>query len=388
MEFKVIVGPAGSGKSTHINKLLEENPSCLYRTATTGSAALLGNGKTINSILGFFDVEDLSKKVQTGAINKNLRYISKGYDGICIDEVSMLNAIQLDLILAALDNFNNDISNKPLGLTLVGDFLQLPIVVTGKEDYPVLPAFKSVNWSRFTIEKLSTVHRQSDPTFIELLNKIRMGEATECADWLEEIGAFHKELDSSIEGTTIFSKNADVHSYNYQKLLELKGRFTKYTYYTKGNPPPVSSKIPKELYLKPNCKVIIMTNNLKEGYSNGSIGTVIKLAKDYVKVKLSIGAEVDIEYKTIYNETPLGIVGSVEYLPLKPAYALTVHACQGLTLDSTLQCKLGDYFLRRLHGALYVILSRVKSPSLLRFVGTKKEFIRSNYIDPIYSQWA
>jgi hypothetical protein len=131
-----------------------------------------------------------------------------------------------------------------------------------------------------------------------------------------------------------------------------------------------------------------MTNNLKEGYSNGSIGTVIKLAKDYVKVKLSIGAEVDIEYKTIYNETPLGIVGSVEYLPLKPAYALTVHACQGLTLDSTLQCKLGDYFLRRLHGALYVILSRVKSPSLLRFVGTKKEFIRSNYIDPIYSQWA
>jgi len=388
IQFNAILGPAGSGKSYYINQLIEQDPTCLYRTATTGAAALLGSGRTINSSLGFFEIKDLIKKVDSGEINKNLKYIAKTHKGICIDEISMLDALKLDLIVQALDKYNSDISNKPLNLTLVGDFIQLPNVVTGKETYKVLPAFESLSWSRFDITKLSTIHRQSNQEFIKLLEDIRKGESKACADWLETNGNFHNTIDPNVDGITIFSRNNDVHNYNYDKLKALKGKFVKYQCYTQGTPPPLSSKIPKELFLKPNCKVIIMVNNLKEGYANGSIGRVTKFAKDSVKVLLKNGNEVDIEYKTIPNETPTGITGYFSYLPLRPAYASTVHGCQGLTIDSILQCKLGDSFLSTLHGGIYVIMSRVVKPELLKFVGSKEQFIRCNYIDPNYLKWA
>lgn len=129
MRAKAILGPGGSGKSFYINSEISKDRTFAYRTASTGIAAvnlgpLSGSNipKTINSALGFYNVETLLYSVTNKRINIYLRHIAEGYKNLIIDEVSMLSGQILDLIYVAINNYNK-MKGTDLGLIVLGKLL-------------------------------------------------------------------------------------------------------------------------------------------------------------------------------------------------------------------------------------------------------------------------
>jgi hypothetical protein len=339
--------------------------------------------------LRFVHPWQLREAIETGRIYKTLKWIGVNYDRLIIDEISMLSAEIFDLIVHAVNEYNSDGRNPPLKILAVGDFLQLPPISISGETI-TLPAFMGTYWDTFEVTKLTEIKRQNNTEFLEVLRAIREDRLPEVVDWIEEHIGFHNKEDKEFIGSTIFSTNKAVNSFNQEKLDKLTGRCKIYKTTQEGNPPPISSRIPKEIKLKVGALVCIKVNNLKEGYANGSLATILELGKTWVKVELFRTDEIrTIVFNTQENIVPetKKKVGSITYMPLKLAYATTVHSCQGLTIEGGLQCKLGDPFLKRLHGGLNVILSRCKDPLLYRLIGNKESLIQSNYIDPRYKQW-
>jgi len=395
IKHEALLGPPGSGKTWHINEELSRDERFGYKTASTGVAALIATGddnimgRTIHSVLRFVHPWQLREAIETGRIYKTLKWIGVNYDRLIIDEISMLSAEIFDLIVHAVNEYNSDGRNPPLKILAVGDFLQLPPISISGETI-TLPAFMGTYWDTFEVTKLTEIKRQNNTEFLEVLRAIREDRLPEVVDWIEEHIGFHNKEDKEFIGSTIFSTNKAVNSFNQEKLDKLTGRCKIYKTTQEGNPPPISSRIPKEIKLKVGALVCIKVNNLKEGYANGSLATILELGKTWVKVELFRTDEIrTIVFNTQENIVPetKKKVGSITYMPLKLAYATTVHSCQGLTIEGGLQCKLGDPFLKRLHGGLNVILSRCKDPLLYRLIGNKESLIQSNYIDPRYKQW-
>lgn len=391
--YKAILGPPGSGKTTAINNLVENNSSFGIKTATTGRAALIGSeGRTINSLLGYNNEAQLVEKVYKKTIYRRLKSISERYENIIIDEISMASAITINYLYLALSNFNKDGRNTYLGLILTGDFAQLPHI--SKRRPPTKAAFESKYWSEFEIAKLRKVKRQVNREFIEVLNHIRFGEAYKVIDWVENNIGFHEELNSKFEGTSIFSTNKDVNDYNRSKLNEIDSFSKDYPIKIKGKNPPlelIGGRIQKVLTLKEGCLVMTLVNNLNKGYANGSIGIVRRMKAKSVEVEFINGGHVvEIDYYRIDNrniETNKS-EGYISFIPLRLAFASTVHSIQGTTIKDKIQVKISnDTFLRRLSGGLYVIMSRVIDHNNIRIVGTKEDFIRSNYLDEKYLKW-
>lgn len=395
IQHEALLGPPGSGKTWYINEELKKNKRFGYKTASTGVAALIVTennneyipGRTIHSTLGFLESIDLKESIENGKIFKRLKNISKIADRIIIDEISMLSGLVFDLIVYAVNHHNKSGKNIPLSILVTGDFLQLPHV--GNE-YPI---FEGKFWNTFKVNKLTHIKRQENPEFIQVLDYIRKGKAVEVVDWVESNIGFYKHEDPDFNGTTIFPCNKDVIRFNNLKLDGLKGKT--FTLYRKisGKPPSIASQVPNELNLKIDALVCIKVNNLIKGYANGSLAIVkeVDISNGYVVVQLiSDNTYKKIEYITVENIEPYTKkkLGSITYMPLKIAFATTVHSCQGLTINGGLQCKLGDKFLTQLHGGLNVILSRCRNPFLLRLVGDKDKFIASNFIDKRYLNWS
>jgi len=391
--YKIILGPSGSGKTTLINRKLEENSNFGIKTATTGRAALIGSeGTTINSLLGYSNDIQLAKKVNNKTIYRRLRVISQRYQNIIIDEISMASALTINYLYLALSNFNLDGRNPYLGLILTGDFAQLPHVTKGK--VKTKPAFESMYWHKFKIAKLKKVKRQTDKEFIKTLQSIRKGRADEVIDWIGDNIGFKDEIDNNFKGTTIFTKNKDVNDFNKKKLLEIDSFSKDYEIRYGGMKPPldlIGGRIQKVLTLKEGALIITLVNNIKEGYANGSLGIVKRMKPRSVEVEiLSSNKIVDIDYYRIDNKDILTekSEGYISFIPIRLAYASTVHSIQGTSIEGGIQFKVkGDSFLRRLSGGLYVIISRVKDYKNVRIVGTPKEFIQANYLDNRYLLW-
>lgn len=391
--YKIILGPSGSGKTTLINRKLEENSNFGIKTATTGRAALIGSeGTTINSLLGYSNDIQLAKKVNNKTIYRRLKVISQRYQNIIIDEISMASALTINYLYLALSNFNLDGRNPYLGLILTGDFAQLPHVTKGK--VKTKPAFESMYWHKFKIAKLKKVKRQTDKEFIKTLQSIRKGRADEVIDWIGDNIGFKDEIDNNFKGTTIFTKNKDVNDFNKKKLLEIDSFSKDYEIRYGGMKPPldlIGGRIQKVLTLKEGALIITLVNNIKEGYANGSLGIVKRMKPRSVEVEiLSSNKIVDIDYYRIDNKDILTekSEGYISFIPIRLAYASTVHSIQGTSIEGGIQFKVkGDSFLRRLSGGLYVIISRVKDYKNVRIVGTPKEFIQANYLDNRYLLW-
>jgi len=153
----------------------------------------------------------------------------------------------------------------------------------------------------------------------------------------------------------------------------------------------IGGRIQKVLTLKEGALIITLVNNIKEGYANGSLGIVKRMKPRSVEVEiLSSNKIVDIDYYRIDNKDILTekSEGYISFIPIRLAYASTVHSIQGTSIEGGIQFKVkGDSFLRRLSGGLYVIISRVKDYKNVRIVGTPKEFIQANYLDNRYLLW-
>src|SRR5262245_25983300 len=213
MTHRAILGPAGSGKTTQVRALANDGT---FFTSTTGvSAVNLNDGATtIHSLLQFHDRESFEYQRAHGKFAKLLS--KANCTTLVIDEVSMLQAYQLDGILEGADEAD-------VRVVLTGDFCQLPPVpdrdpLTSRPS-PVSFAFESGAWNRVDVESLTTIHRQTEPAFLEALRSLREGAAR--VDTFRP--CFTSEFDENFPGTTIFALRRSVDSFNARRLNQLAG---------------------------------------------------------------------------------------------------------------------------------------------------------------------
>lgn len=428
-------GPAGCGKTHRQRVLLEEDSSYGILCATTGIAAVTLGATTLNSLLKFFQTEDLRDKFTSGNLTTAIHRLGVKYRNLIIDEASMLDARQLDYIFEATQRANQyaDMEGRPFGIILTGDFLQLPPV-----NAPW--AFTADSWEHFerNTVKMTTNHRQTDTKFLAALSAARAGRGQECVALLKELGVeFRPALKPNFQGTTIMAVNQDVDAHNMAALYDIKGEPIIYTARTWGEEDSSWKNTPKQFRLKENAYVMILANDpsgLFE-YANGDCGTVqqrdadgttwIKLARNenvvqirpIIRYKVARGDDATrLAYDTHglvecsvkgskFDQGPIKTphmfctkvcgwdtpgrrhaqwgypsyncntgswnVGAISFDPLRLAYATTAYKSQGLTLD-TCQIDFRDKFWNTA-GMCYVALSRVRSHKGLVIVAKEKE---------------
>lgn len=371
--YQMLLGPAGSGKTTYIQSL-----SRALITSSTGVSAINAGGTTIHAALQFFDTTSLLRSASSGALATKLRAISNLFDTLVIDEISMLHGPQLTIIHHVMEK-----SNINMNLLLVGDFCQLPLVPDKKVTSTAV--YQTDCLQSFDIQYLREVRRQSDPGFIQALTSVREGRPHEAVDWFMDNVEFVNQIDDNYAGTTILTTNDSVDRYNAVHLAQLEGPsrlYTKnYVIPKGGRAAPEWGQIPESVELRKGARVILLRNRLPT-YANGDIAVVEELMTNTILVTVErTGQETIIEYVTRDNKE-LGtnkLLGRCHYLPVRLGYALTVHRSQGLTLNNV-QARLSN--LRWLSGGLYTILSRVRHYSGLRLIGTRSTFCDSCYIEP------
>lgn len=366
-----LTGEPGAGK-THTIGLFVEWMRKEHRefaiTASTGIAASHLNGSTIHSFLGLGIRRNLDKEQLEGV--KRNHWVAervKRVKTLVIDEISMLDAVALNDINNILCTLHNN--KLPFGgiqIVFVGDFFQLPPVSKGNEEKHF--AFEAHVWASAApvVCYLTEQHRQSDMEFLEILTAMRSGTITEVHK--ERLMACQR---SEKPDTILFTHNADVDTLNRTELAKLPGKEHVYHMQMGGNPTLVEvlkkgCLSPEKLVLKPGAVVMFTRNNFDAGYVNGSIGKVSSISKNgHIVVELVSGRTVvpdmaEWSYKE-RDETKAWI----KQLPLRLAWAITVHKSQGMSLD-TASVDLSKTFE---FGQGYVAISRVRSLAGLHLEG-------------------
>ena len=407
-----LTGPGGTGKSYLLNLLYTELPKktgkSIALTALTGCAALLlhPKAKTLHSWAGVglaresvdILIADIGKPRSRRA---RLRWLQA--DILVIDEVSMMTPElfeKLDMIGRKIRQ-NETVPFGGLQLVLVGDFYQLPPVVKqdGEEKKDTSFVFESPSWTKLRLEthELTEIVRQKDPIFQEVLNEARRGELSKKSF---KILAKRMGLDYSkeeIKPTMLFVRRAQVDDFNMSHLRKLtteRRTFKATTVFTANvsstgmteKDPLVQKGIAKldndaaysaELALAIGAQVMLITNfKPEEGLINGSRGVVIgygkipkKVSEEDRETNIYIDPALEVPIVKFRNgvekyishrkwEVPDMPSISRQQIPLKLAYAVTIHRAQGATLD----CALIDVGGRTFeYGQAYVALSRVKN---------------------------
>lgn len=396
--YHFVTGPAGSGKTFLVRERATRDPGALL-CATTGIAAVnLGDAVTIHATLKYFNTASLVEHYTSGWLQSRMRKLrAGGVTRYLIDEVSMMEAEQLTIITRAVEELNSEaavmVGHEPeLGVTLVGDFLQLP-PIEGQF------AFESPEWGRYAActETLTTIRRQADPAFIEALRALRVGETETALPILQP--CFQPRYDPAFTGTTIFSRNLQVDTFNRVRHDALEGTPWQFPATITGTPLKDWTRlIPEVLRLKPGALVMILANRYEDEdllYANGDLGTVVDAnpERKIAHVQLARTGMVEtVPYILRQNLQPpeagkkaKTVIGEIQYLPLRLAYASTVHKAQGLTLDRV-QVDPTDPFFRS-PGMLYVALSRARSLEGLTICGQPAFLAVRNTLDPRVAAW-
>lgn len=366
-----ITSMAGCGK-TFLIKLFVENNSTTRKiavTSTTGTSSLLIGGTTLHSYagigLGKGSVENLTDKILA---SKFLTYRWKKTQILIIDEISMLSPDLFDKLeeIARIVR-GNDLPFGGLQLILTGDFLQLPAVGS-----PDSFCFEAKSWEK-CIDKtvyLTEIVRQTDNDFQRCLNNIRLGNITqEVLDILQSRVGVKLTNDLGIKPTKMFSHNQRVDEINNKELDKLAGDGREFREYemeiiqhTSGNIDLNKFKkyctAPEVIQLTIDAQVMLLYNmDLQNGLCNGSRGVVIGFLDDFPVVRFLNGVERIITHYIWEAEENDKKVASIIQLPLKVAYAISIHKCQGSTLDYA-EIDLSNVFE---YSQAYVAISRVKS---------------------------
>ncbi len=372
-----LTGSAGTGKTYILNEyILYLKSRKIYPTvvAPTGIAASHLNGQTIHSFfsLGIRDEIDASF-IQSLVEKKYLQMRFSKLSVLIIDETSMVSPFiftAMDIILKAFKK-----NNKAFGgiqVILSGDFFQLPPISKSKTNKRFAwqaPSWKELNLQTCYLEKK---FRQNDDVLISILDEIRSGTiSSNTHDALNSrIGI---TLDTAFKPTKLYTHNLDVDKINDDELKKLPSPAQSFFYTSqgaKGNIEKIfkSSLVQENMVLKKDAVVMFIKNNPEKGYINGTTGIVIDFSKDgnLPIVKLSNGYTVKVPLEDWSIENDKGsITAKVSQLPLKLAWAITIHKSQGMTLDSA-QIDLSKTFEV---GQGYVALSRIKSIEGLQLIG-------------------
>ncbi len=375
-----LTGPAGSGKTHVLNEYvnyLKSHAVDVAVTASTGIAATHIGGMTIHSwsglgirdVLTDYDIEDLMER----------QYLYKRFEKtkvLVIDEVSMLHHFRLDLIEWICRQMKRN--EAPFGgmqIILCGDFFQLPPVTRnngnnyGNESEFAYKA-ESFLYSKFTVCYLSEQHRQKDNTYLSILNQIRENKVTQkTIDLLKT--RLGKDPEGKSEYTRLYTHNIDVDVVNKRHLDLIDADEKTYTMIGKGSHGLVetlkkSCLSPEKLVLKKGARVMFTKNNPEGGYVNGTLGMIKEFNSfgDPV-VETNSGMHFTVSPQPWKIEEEGKIKAEISQLPLRLAWAITVHKSQGMSLDS-MEVDLSKSFVR---GMGYVALSRVRSLDGMKLLG-------------------
>lgn len=380
-----LTGKAGTGKTTFLKYLTRNISKRFVVLAPTGVAAINAGGTTIHS---FFqlplcpylpDVKELITEYQMPdkyrKPNKERLKIFRTLDLLIIDEISMVRADILDAVDMTLRLFRRN--DKPFGgvqLLMIGDVNQLsPVVKEGERQYMemVYPApyffhSKALQKLDYIIIELQQVHRQKDNDFLEILNAVRENRVTESV--LEKLNARVGAFPADDDVIRLTTHNAQADKINDTRLAMLPGKPSMFEAVVEGDFPENSYPAEPLLTLKVGARVMFVRNDPEGRFYNGKIGTVEGISRDGV-VTVSDGSRTPIVVKPIdwdniqyaldeeSGEIMPGVVGKFRQLPLRIAWAVTVHKSQGLTFDRVII----DAAAAFAFGQVYVALSRCRT---------------------------
>jgi hypothetical protein len=395
----LLTGKAGTGKSTWLNYFRQHSASKFIVLAPTGVAAVNVGGMTIHSFFKLPPRALLPGDKDIPRLNNDHphRKIMQAAEVIVIDEVSMVRADMLDAIDYALRQ-NTGFGKLPFGgklLVLIGDALQLPPVVRSDSELDCLlyPAYtngqpaqggelfgpgyetpyffsaQALQQVRFRHIALQRIFRQRDPAFVALLNTIRDGQID--PDTLNQLNARYEPETPPIQGNfsiTLVTTNRDAQQLNKQALAQTPGKAQTYTGQTDGQFDRSRMPTDEALALKADAQVLFIHNDPDKRWVNGTIGYVRELKAETVIVATDQGETVEVgphtweNYAYRWNSETGRIeaetLGTFTQLPLKLAWALTIHKSQGMTFDRVV-IDLGRGTFA--YGQLYVALSRCRS---------------------------
>ena len=372
-----LTGSAGTGKTYLLNqyiKYLNNRKIKPVVLAPTGIAASHINGSTIHSFFGL----GVKERVNDGFIKylvqqKFIENRLSRLKVLIIDEVSMISPDLFETIDRILKKFKG--SNKPFGgvqLVLSGDFFQLPPISKGLREERFI--WQTALWEQANLKicYLTEKYRQEDSDLIKVLDEIRAGHVSEDSMNIFR-SCYKRQFPEGIEITKLYTHNADVDEINDRELTFLEGEETVYDSENDGAKKHQerifkTSLVAPELKLKIGALVIFVKNNYEKGFIDGTLGKVVDFDKfsgapvvEIFSGRKIIAKKEQWEVENDKNE----IVATVKQIPLRLAWALTVHKSQGMTLDAA-EIDLSKTFEV---GQGYVALSRIKSIQGLRLMG-------------------
>lgn len=410
-----LTGKAGTGKSTFLKHLCEIVKKKFIVLAPTGIAAINANGSTIHS---FFKLpfrpmlpDDPDLSLVNGRIFEFFKYkkehkkLIQEVKLIIIDEISMVRADMVDCIDRILRVYSNNMRT-PFGgkqLVFVGDVFQLePVVTSDSKDIlnrfypnPYFFSAKVFSETRLVPIEFTKIYRQSDKAFISILDKIRNGSVG-ALDLQTLNSRYNPSFNPSADEMyiTLATKRDNVDYINERKMAELSTPEFLSPGLIDGDFPESSLPTAKDLLLKEHAQVMFIRNDMQwpRRWVNGSLGVVSNIDEyDNVYVLLEDGREVQVDletwrnYRYKYNEAEKKIeeeiIGTFTQLPLKAAWAITVHKSQGLTFNRVIVDFNGGVFAG---GQAYVALSRCTSlegMTLKKAIGRSDVFVRSEILE-------
>ena len=370
-----LTGAAGSGK-THVLReyitYLQESGAKVGVTASTGIAATHMNGMTIHSWSGIgvrdnLDETELAKILKRHRIKKNFQYT----EVLIIDEISMLGAGTLDMVDQVCRAAKS--TAVPFGgmqVVFSGDFFQLPPISRERQ---VEFAYMSEAWREadLTVCYLDEQFRQEeDDPLLSVLRDMRERDVTE--DTLNHLrGRYRAPIEGPVQPTRLYTHNIDVDAVNARELAKLEGEVHEYHMSGTGNKQALeylkrSCLAPELLQLTVGATVMFVKNNYDKGYVNGTLGVIVDFDElDYPVVQIRDGHEIIATPESWAIDDDGKSLAAVTQVPLRLAWAITVHKSQGMSLDAV-EMDLSKAFTP---GMGYVALSRVRTLAGLRLLG-------------------
>ncbi len=376
-----LTGKAGTGKTTFLRGLADNPTKRMVILAPTGVAAINAGGQTIHS---FFQLEfgpqvPNSKVLQYQKFSAVKLKIIRSLELLVIDEISMVRADLLDAVDAVLRRVRRN--EKPFGglqVLMIGDIHQLAPVAKEEEWALLRDYYKSVYFfdshvltkTPYCCIELEHIYRQEDRKFIDILNKVRNNRLDS-----ESLAVLNSHYNPDFEPAdedgyiTLMTHNRQVDEINEGKLNALKTKLLKFEARIFGNFPETSFPTKEILELKIGAQVMFVKNDPspEKMYFNGKIGRIIGYDEDDGLQVRCDDEVIDVQpvtwqnFEYSINEETKEIeekeIGSFTQIPLKLAWAITIHKSQGLTFDRLIL----DASLAFAHGQVYVALSRCTS---------------------------